>query len=229
MTASGDTNQSIQHHVPDEGLLAHAAGTATEGASLAIACHVALCVSCSARVAELEALGGALLETVGSAELRPDALQSVLARLDGAPQQQAAVVVPEVPELLRPYDLPRTLRGVLARAQVPIRWRLVIPGVRAINLSVGAADDVVRLIAFKGGITIPLHDHGGPEHIVVFSGALEEEGARFGRGDISIRESGEQHQQRVAPGEPCVALVVNEGKLHPLTLRGRILLALSRQ
>ncbi len=116
-----------------------------------------------------------------------------------------------------------------ARAQVPVRWRLVIPGVRAINLPVGAADDVVRLIAFKGGITIPLHDHGGPEHIVVFSGALEEEGARFGRGDISIRESGERHQQRVAPGEPCIALVVNEGKLQPLTLRGRILLALSRQ
>ena len=154
----------------------------------------------------------------------------MLARLDAAPQSRAAAAaLPEVPELLRPYGLPRTLRAVLGRAQVRVRWRLVIPGVRAINLPVGAADDVVRLIAFKGGITIPLHDHGGPEHIVVFSGALEEEGARFGRGDISIREPGERHQQRVAPGEPCIALVVNEGKLQPLTLRGRILLALSRQ
>ncbi|MFL5305957.1 MAG: ChrR family anti-sigma-E factor [Polyangia bacterium] len=229
MTASGNTTPTIHHHVPDEGLLAHAAGTASEGASLAIACHVALCAACSARVAELEVLGGALLETAGSAELRPDALASVLARLDAAPQPRAAAALPEVPELLRPYGLPRTLRAVLGRAQVPVRWRLVIPGVRAINLPVGAADDVVRLIAFKGGITIPLHDHGGPEHIVVFSGALEEEGARFGRGDISVREPGERHQQRVAPGEPCIALVVNEGKLQPLTLRGRILLALSRQ
>ncbi|HVV17599.1 MAG TPA: cupin domain-containing protein [Polyangia bacterium] len=230
MTASGGTSPTIQHHVPDEGLLAHAAGTATEGAWLAMACHVALCAACAARLAEMEALGGALLETVGPAELPPDALASVLSRLSGPPEPKAAGrALPEVPDLLRPYGLPRVLRAVLGLEQAPVRWRLVIPGVRAINLPVGAPDDAVRVIAFKGGVTIPLHDHGGPEHIVVFSGALEEEGARFARGDISIREAGERHQQRVAPGEPCVALVVNEGKLKPLTLRGRILLALSRQ
>ena len=87
----------------------------------------------------------------------------------------------------------------------------------------------IRLIAFKPGVTIPFHDHGGPEQIVVFTGALEEEGKRFERGDISIRDSGERHEQRVAPGVPCIALVVNEGKLQPLTLRGRLLLALSRR
>jgi len=230
MTAPGAPSSVIQHHVPDEALLAHAAGTATEGASLAIACHAGLCTACSARVAELEALGGALLETAGTAEVAPDALASVLARLDGPPQSRAAAAAaPDVPELLRPYGLPRALRAVVGRAGGPVRWHLVIPGVRAIDLPVGSGEDVVRLIAFKGGITIPLHDHGGPEHIVVFSGALEEEGARFGRGDISIREPGERHQQRIAPGEPCIALVVNEGKLQPLTLRGRILLALSRK
>lgn len=62
---------------------------------------------------------------------------------------------------------------------------------------------------------------------MVFSGALEEEGKRIGRGDISMRVPGERHQQRVAEGEPCIALVVNEGRLQPLTLRGRLLIALS--
>ncbi len=230
MTASGDITPSIQHHVPDEGLLAQAAGTATEGASLAIACHAALCDACGARLTELEALGGALLESAGDAELPTDALASVMERLDAIPQPRAtAGALPELPAMLREYGLPRPLQAAIARARAAIRWRLVIPGVRAIDLAVGTRDDAVRVIAFKGGITIPLHDHGGPEHIVVFSGALEEDGARFGRGDISIRDSGERHQQRVAPGAPCIALVVNEGKLQPLTLRGRILLALSRQ
>jgi putative transcriptional regulator len=230
MTASGEGSAGIQHHVSDEGLLAHAAGTATAGASLAIACHAALCGVCAARVRELEALGGALLETAGSADLPADALASVLARLDDRPQpREVAAALPEVPAMLQPYGLPNPLRGLLGRAGAPARWHMVIPGVRAIDLPIGAAQDVVRLIAFKGGITIPLHDHGGPEHIVVFSGALEETHARFGRGDISIREPGEQHQQRVVPGSPCIALVVNEGELQPLTLRGRILLALSRK
>ncbi|HXJ23610.1 MAG TPA: ChrR family anti-sigma-E factor [Polyangia bacterium] len=219
----------IRHHVPDDELLAHAAGTASDAASLAIACHAALCAECAARTGELEALGGALLSEGGQADLSPDALAAVLSRIDGPSEpRERAAAAPEVPELLRPYGLPRPLHRLLAGASSPVRWRFVIPGVRAIDLEVGSRSDAVRLIAFKGGVSIPLHDHGGPEHIVVFSGALEEDGARFGRGDISVREPGERHEQRIAPGEPCIALVVNEGKLQPLTLRGRLLLALSR-
>ena len=125
--------------------------------------------------------------------------------------------------------LPRPLRAFWGgSAETANRWRFVVPGVRAIDLPVAPGDARARLVAFKGGITIPLHDHGGPEHIVVFTGALEERDGRFARGDISIRTAGETHQQRVAPGEPCVALVVNEGALRPLTLRGRLLLAIAR-
>ena len=86
----------------------------------------------------------------------------------------------------------------------------------------------LRLVAFAPGVAIPPHDHGGTEHIVIFTGAIEEGGQRFARGDIATREAGERHEQRIAAGEPCVALVVNEGPLLPLTLRGRLLLALAR-
>ena len=52
-----------------------------------------------------------------------------------------------------------------------------------------------------------------------FTGALEErsDGQRFGRGDVSIRMPGERHEQRATPGEPCVALVVNELGLTPVS------------
>ena len=162
MTASDDAVPVIQHHVPDEALLARAAGTATEGASLAMACHVALCAACAARLAELESLGGVLLEAAGTAELPADALAKVMARLDaprGARRRCRAV---EVPEVLRTFGLPRPLQGALARITAPVRWRLVIPGVRAIDLRLAPGTDTVRLIAFKGGITIPLHDTAGP-------------------------------------------------------------------
>ena len=66
------------------------------------------------------------------------------------------------------------------------------------------------------------------DEALVFTGAIEETGRRFARGDLATRERGEQHEQRIAGGELCVALVVNEGPLVPLTLRGRLLLALSR-
>jgi putative transcriptional regulator len=219
----------MTHHVPEEMLLEYAAGTCTDAAALAIACHAALCGACRARVGALEEVGGRFLDAGDAAALAPGALEAVLARIDAPPQPRAeAAAVPTSPAFLAPYDLPRPLLRRLAETSAGSDFRFVVPGVRAIDLP--AAEGVtIRLINFKPGVTIPIHDHGGPEHIVVFTGALEEEGKqRFERGDISICDTGQRHEQRVAAGEPCIALVVNEGKLQPLTLRGRLLLALSR-
>ncbi len=123
--------------------------------------------------------------------------------------------------------LPAPLLRALPSAE---GWRTVVPGMRVVDLPFAVPGGAVRLVRFKGGVTIPLHDHGGPEYIVVFTGALEEksDGQQFARGDVSIRLPGERHAQRATPGEPCVALVVNEGALRPLTLRGRLLLAIAR-
>ena len=219
----------MTHHVPEEMLLEYAAGASTDAASLAMACHVALCDACAARVAELEAVGGGFLAAGGSEPLAPGALEAVLARIDAPPQPRAeAGAVPAAPAFLTEFQLPRPLLRRLAEGPAVSDWKFVVPGMRAVDLPAGAPGVTIRLIAFKPGVTIPFHDHGGPEQVVVFTGALEEEGKRFERGDISIRDSGERHEQRVAPGDRCIALVVNEGKLQPLTLRGRLLLALSR-
>jgi putative transcriptional regulator len=217
------------HHVPEEGLLEYAAGASTDLASLAIACHVSMCPTCAAQTAALEAVGGSILENSAGRDLAPDALESALAQLDAAPQSKAeASGVRAAPAFLRAFGLPSPLLRNLPAAVTD--WRFVIPGVRAIDLPVESTEARARLVSFNGGTTIPLHDHGGTEYVVVFTGALDEkaEGKRFARGDISIRQTGEHHEQRAAPGEPCIALVVNEGKLRPLTLRGRLLLALAR-
>jgi putative transcriptional regulator len=223
-----------QHHVPEDALCEFTAGAASEPAALAIACHVALCAECATRARALEATAGNILDAQPGADLAPGALEAVLARLDAAPESKHVAVapVPAPPPFLANAGLPVPLLRALAAGKPAADWRMVIPGVRAIDIpidpSAGAPDASARVISFKGGVTIPLHDHGGPEHIVVFTGALEEEGRRFARGDISIRSPGERHEQRAAAGEPCISLVINEGKLRPLTLRGRLLLALSR-
>ncbi len=216
------------HHVPEHGLVEYVAGAASDGAALAFACHVSLCGACAAEVAALENVGGSLLEASPGQELAPGALESVLARLETTPQLAApAAETLAVPAFLAGCDLPAPLLRALPSTQ---GWRTVVPGMRVVDLPFAVPGGAVRLVRFKGGVTIPFHDHGGPEYIVVFSGALEEksDGLRFGRGDVSIRLPGERHEQRATPGEPCVALVVNEGALRPLTLRGRLLLAIAR-
>jgi putative transcriptional regulator len=217
------------HHAPDEALLEYVTGTATQPAALAIACHLSLCATCAGRASAMEAIGGTLIEHEPPVELAPNALDQVMARLDqsgGAATPSNEPIFPDAS--LAPLGLPRPLLRALAAANVKTGWRFVVPGVRAIDLPVAGEGTTVRLVSFKAGVTIPLHDHGGPEHIVVFKGALEEKDGRFARGDISLRSSGERHEQRVAPGQACVSLVINEGRLLPLTIRGRLLLALSR-
>jgi putative transcriptional regulator len=216
------------HHVPEHGLVEYVAGAATDGAALAFACHVALCGACAAEVAALEKVGGTILEASPGQELGPGALEAVLARLETTPQLAAPPVeTVAVPAFLAGCDLPAPLLRALPSAE---GWRTVVPGMRVVDLPLAVPGGAVRLVRFKGGVTIPFHDHGGPEYIVVFTGALEEksDGQRFGRGDVSIRLPGERHEQRATPGEACVALVVNEGALRPLTLRGRLLLAIAR-
>jgi putative transcriptional regulator len=216
------------HHPTEEALLEYAGGASAESAALVYACHASLCAPCARRLAELEAVGGALLDSGAAQRLAPDALARALASLDAPAAHGAADdAAPAAPALLAPFHLPRPLARVLAALPRAPRWHLALPGVRTIDLA-RDGETRVRLIAFKPGVTIPPHDHGGTEHVLVFTGAIEETGRRFGRGDLATRERGEQHEQRIAAGALCVALVVNEGPLVPLTLRGRLLLALSR-
>jgi putative transcriptional regulator len=223
-----------RHHPSDEALVEYASGAASDSSALAYACHVSLCVTCTARVASLEAVGGILLDGSAGVELSPDALAHALSALDalGGIRDEAAAPA-RVPSFLEAYGLPVPLAKALARTGRRSRWTYGAPGVRVIDLEPAGARSAapgahVRLVAFKPGVGIPPHDHGGDEHIVVFTGAIEEGDLRFGRGDIATRDAGERHEQRVAAGEPCIALVVNEGPLLPLTLRGRLLLALAR-
>jgi putative transcriptional regulator len=216
------------HHVPEHGLVEYVTGACTEGAALAFACHVALCPTCAAEVAALEGVAGGVLAAGAGEELAAGALEALLSRLDEAPQLPAAAAeAPVAPAFLEACKLPAALLRMLPSND---GWRSVVPGMRVVDLPIAVPGGAVRLVRFKGGVTIPFHDHGGPEYIVVFTGALEEkdDGRRFARGDVSIRLPGERHEQRATPGEPCVALVINEGGLRPLTLRGRLLLAIAR-
>jgi putative transcriptional regulator len=228
--SAGPRAVTPSHHPADDVLVEYVAGTAGGATALALACHVSLC----GRLAALEAVGGALLEGGAAVSLPPDALARALAAVDGPSSSDAladdASPAPATPAFLAPYGLPGPLARALAAMGRGARWRFSVPGVRVISLPIEPASGTtrVRLVAFAPGVTIPPHDHGGTEHVVVFTGAIEEDGRRFARGDIATREAGERHEQHIAAGEPCVALLVNEGPLLPLTLRGRLLLAFAR-
>ncbi len=218
------TTKAPTHHVSDEQLVEYASGACSEAAALAIACHLSLCATCASNGRALEAVGGASLEASPAQPLAGGALNRMLARLDdeGAPDG-AVALDPQIGGLLAGWRVPRAVAPYLPPGVAAAGWRRLVPGVTCVDLHVGPSSTVARLVSLSPGIEVPLHEHGGTEYTVIFTGSLVDDEGRFARGDVSIREPGARHVQRVDAGEPCVALVVNEGPLVPLTLKGKIL------
>jgi putative transcriptional regulator len=73
---------TIRHHLPDELLLAYAAGTLAEPWSLVVATHLSLCPVCRAREAHFAAIGGAELESFMPERLDAGALDACFARIE---------------------------------------------------------------------------------------------------------------------------------------------------
>ena len=68
---------------PHDLLMTYAAGTASEGAGLVVATHLALCPCCRAQVNEMEQMGGALLERAcGEQPVSQTCREKVMAMLD---------------------------------------------------------------------------------------------------------------------------------------------------
>jgi putative transcriptional regulator len=214
------------HHFPGDILRAYAIGSASEGTRLSVACHLAFCAGCGEETVTHGAVMDRLLEAAAADPAGvpgAGARDRLLASLP--PQAPAARVVrASLPRNLPPLPAP-LLRQLELMGKVA--WRRLLPGIRAIDLGIETAWRA-RLLSFRPGIPIPVHDHGGPEHTVVFAGGLDDESGHLGRGDAATMMPGETHQQRSSPGEPCIALVVNEAAPMPLTLVGRVLKGLTR-
>jgi putative transcriptional regulator len=210
-------------HLPSDVALEYANGNCPEATSLAAACHLTFCRACRAEVATCERMAESLLESLPGVALASDTWENLLDQLD-APAPTPAE--PPAPRPLPPEfsGLPAALQDYLTRAS-SLRWRTLVPGAKAIDLPLDAASEhaTARLLRFQPGFLIPLHDHAGEEFTVVFSGSITDGDELGERGDVLVRAPGDRHVQKVTDAEPCIALVVNEGPLVPLTMRGRLL------
>lgn len=220
-----------RRHFSDDLLRGFAVGTASEGARLAIACHLAYCTVCREGAAAHEATLDALLGAPAAGPPRQAAAAPLRARLMAELEALPDVPVPSTPPGSGRHasatlaadlqTLPLPLSKLLL-SQGAAAWRTLVPGLRAIDLEIPSAWRA-RLVRFRPGLTIPLHDHGGPEHTVVFSGGLVDAGGHLDRGDATTMFPGDSHTQRTESDQPCLALIISEGPPRPLTTRGRLL------
>ncbi len=199
------------HHVPEDLLLDHAAGSLAHPLSLLVAAHLALCADCRAAVAHYEALGGALLDALEPEPLLPGALEGVFARIDAlgaaapAPASDGGIAEP----------LGACLRGTAAH----LPWRRVARGMAQIDLEPDglARGAGLRLLRLAPGFTAPRHSHLGSEVTLVLQGEFSDHRGRYRRGDVCLADPSVDHRPSVGGETACLCLAYQDA---PLRLTG---------
>ncbi|WP_428485464.1 ChrR family anti-sigma-E factor [Rhodopila sp.] len=201
----------ITHHPSDTTLLSYATGTLPEALAIVLATHLTYCPACRQALADLEAVGGALLQEIQPIALSPEladaaALDRLLAR-----EPKPAPVPPVVnPELRAPLD----------RVPLGERWWPIGIGVRWRPLRVtGAAWG--GLILAQPGRSLPRHGHDGLELTCLLSGSFADGGQAYIAGDLAEPEVDHDHPPIVIGTDPCLCVIATEG----MRLRGFLGLA----
>ncbi|QQS12271.1 MAG: cupin domain-containing protein [Rhodospirillales bacterium] len=193
------------HPAPAEMLLDYATGALPEGPALVVACHLSLAPESLELVADLEAVGGAMLAATPAAPMDDGALAAVLARLDDADEAAA------------PDAAPGPLAGLppAVRAYVPegAAWSRVMPGVEEIALPLRDGRHNAALMRIGAGRAIPRHTHEGVEYTLVISGAFNDGERRYAAGDICVADASLDHRPAVDGVEACVCLAVSEASI----------------
>lgn len=198
---------NIRHHLNDDLLLDYAAGTLSEGWSLAVACHLAMCPQCRGQLDLAEATGGALLEELAPVEGPADSWDALMSRMATAPRE---TVVPKA----RPAraTLPEPLRSYLGGDLESLKWRN-LGNAKQILIKTGDETTQARLLCIAAGKPVPEHSHGGRELTVVLKGSFHDEVDRFGPGDIEDADGSLTHQPVADDHEDCICLAITDAPL----------------
>ena len=223
-----------QHHIPEDWLIAYAAGEVDEAVSALIAAHLTFCPLCRRKVEDFEIFGGAVLDSIDIGDEGPDLTAGLAAARqsisDPAPGDTAptAAEAGETPagtlaEIApRPLlDYARSHGGGIDIDALP--WRPYAPGIKRAVLFRGEDGQLVRFLKAKPGARFPHHDHGGDEFTIVLTGAYRDRLEEFHVGDVQHVGENEEHQPVIIGEEICIGFVVSQKPPIPTTFLPRLI------
>ena len=216
--ASTASSRIPTHHIHDELLVDYAAGACGEAEALLIATHLALCPLCRDAVADLDLVGGTLLDELSPMAMSDGSLDAILGKLDEEPAVH--LTSPAKSPVCIDTTVPRPLRDYLDAPDLDaLSWRQVIRGLEEYALPIGATASRTKLLRIKPGMAVPSHTHKGNELTLVLQGGFEDGRGHFLSGDVAITDSHIDHSPVADLGEPCICLTVVDA---PLKLTGKI-------
>jgi len=196
---------NVQHHIPDDLLMGYAAGVLPPAFDLVVATHVSLSDESRARLESFEAVGGAVIDQVETAEIEEDSLAQTLAKISG----MSPVTPKQAP---KPSVFPAPLREIVGGDEDSVKWRSIGLGAKQCVLQ-SDKDASVRLLFIPAGQAMPKHSHHGTEMTLVLKGAFRDEDGIYARGDVEVADQDVDHTPVAEPGEDCICLVATDARL----------------
>ncbi|GHC56280.1 ChrR family anti-sigma-E factor [Neogemmobacter tilapiae] len=207
---------TIRHHLPDNLLMAYAAGNLPEAFHLVVATHLSLCDTCRVQAASFDAVGGALVDDLAGSAMSEGSLEACLARLEATPVHRRG------PVARREGVFPAPLQDYVGGDLAAVRWKALGMGVKQAILPTGRGARA-RLLFIPAGAAVPDHGHRGTELTLVLQGAFRDETDRFGPGDVEVADEDLNHQPVAEAGMDCICLAATDAPLRFNALIPRIL------
>lgn len=214
----------ISHHFDDATLISFSSGSLSAGMALLVASHIDICPDCAGRVAQVRAMGGAMLNDIEPVSVAQDSLSSVLALLDepeNAPQSMSQQLIQDQQIRDNANGLPRPLWLELGHDLEELNWRKIGVGVQQYDLKLEGPGSA-RLLRLQPGVSVPHHTHRGNELTLILKGSYSDELGRFAAGDVADVDTEVKHQPIVDTGEECICLIATDAPLKFTGLMGRL-------
>ncbi|MFT5488321.1 MAG: putative transcriptional regulator [Paracoccaceae bacterium] len=198
----------ITHHLSDEFLVEYANGSLPGPEALVVGSHLAICTECRDRVELFENVSAVLMEDGDVDTVSPDALDAVLAMIDGPAEEDGAPLIEFDRATLE--VIPPALRTYLGGSLSALDWKRTGRGIEEVSLL--KQDDIrISLLRIRAGQKVPSHTHRGEEFTLVLSGGYTDGDAHFGKGDVSLADSAKDHAPVADADGPCLCLTVRNG------------------
>ena len=190
-----------RHHPDSLSLMEYSAGNLSEPHALCIRLHLDQCSHCRSRVDTLDSLGAVVMEQQPKVSLSESMFDSILAKIDSAPNDQPAM--PPAPRI-------GVLQKLLGKDLSSLPWKRQLGDVSVLDITdrfPGQKDQVVLQKLAAGG-KAPAHTHRGEETTIVLQGAFADQKGVFNQWDFVVLTDHDEHKPVAVGCEDCITLSV---------------------
>ena len=190
-----------RHHPDSLSLMEYSAGNLSEPHALCIRLHLDQCSHCRSRVDTLDSLGAVVMEQQPKVSLSESMFDSILAKIDSAPNDQPAM--PPAPRI-------GVLQKLLGKDLSSLPWKRQLGDVSVLDITErfpGQKDQVVLQKLAAGG-KAPAHTHRGDETTIVLQGAFADQKGVFNQWDFVVLTDHDEHKPVAVGCEDCITLSV---------------------